>query len=106
VRSSTRRMPCRMCRCGRRRVLHRLRLLFLLLFVFFLLCAVRASRERKTANCNNKYFHKIFHFGVVRPLWVCIYSTFERSLPDAFGPTKTLVLRLSPRLFGDVGARP
>src|SRR6266481_4834617 len=98
-------MSCRMCRCSRRHVLHRLRLLFLL-FVFFLLRAVRASRERKTANCNNKYSHKIFTFSVVRLLEICIYSTLERSLSDAFAPHKTLVLRLSPRLIGAADARP
>src|SRR5436190_13574137 len=76
----------------RRRVLHRLRLLFLLLFIFFWLRAVRASRERKTANCNNKCSHKTFPFSVIRLLEICTYSTLERSFSDAFGPTKRWLL--------------
>src|SRR5947207_2157576 len=76
----------------RRRVLHRLRLFFLLLFVFFWLRAVRDTCQRKTANYNNKCSHKMFPFSVVRLLEICIYSTFERSLSDAFGPTKRWLL--------------
>src|SRR6266478_7009253 len=91
---------------SRRRVLHPLRLLFLLLFVFFLLHAVRDTRERKTANYNNKCSHKMFPFSVIRLLGICTYSTLERSFSDAFGPTKTLALGLSSRLFGAVVAQP
>src|SRR5437867_7708208 len=76
----------------RRRVAHRLRLLFLLLLVLFGLRAVRASRERKTANCNNKYSHNMFPFSVLRLLEICTYSTLERSFSDAFGPTKRWLL--------------
>src|SRR5438034_5190865 len=70
----------------RRRVLHRLRLFFLLLFVFFWLRAVRDTCQRKTANYNNKCSHKMFPFSVVRLLEICTYSTLERSFSDAFGP--------------------
>src|SRR5437773_767831 len=49
---------------------------------------------------------KIFTFSVVRLLEICIYSTLERSLSDAFAPHKTLVLRLSPPLIGFADARP
>src|SRR5258707_961817 len=105
VRSSTRRMSRRMCRSSGRRVLHRLRLLFLLLFVFFLLCAVSASRERNTANCNNKYPHKIFPLAFLdfwRSVFIQRWSDLLRMLPLR----QTGGFWLSPPLFGAAAAPP
>src|SRR5947208_16931029 len=96
-------MSGRRLRC----VLRRWRLLFLLWFVFFWLRTVRDTHEPKTANQSNKYFHKFFSFGVVRPFSASIYSTVQRWFLDAFPATKTRwLLRSNAPVLSAVGARP